>query len=136
MLRELQQELQNGISPLISGIVADTQSLLQKEIELARAELRVEVSKIRQSFLLIGIGYALALVSGILFAATIAALLIYLRPETLLWQSFCAVAVLVGITSWISFAYSRALRRDIRIVPEQTLESIKENAEWIAKQVQ
>jgi len=116
-----------SVGQLVSEVLGDVSTLVRKEIELAKAEIQQEASKVGKGAGLLG-GAALAGYFTLLFASlTLTWTLDLFLPlpwaaliVTLLWGAGAAVMALVG----------RNKLREVRPVPEQTVESLKEDVQW------
>jgi MFS family permease len=119
---------------LIRGILMDLQMLIREELALARAEIREQATRAKAAAFSFGIA-AGALLFGVTFlliaiAAGIADLLNW--PA---WAGFLVVAVLLSITGFIAMSAGRRQLREVHAVPEETVTTLKENSEWIARRL-
>ncbi len=51
------------------------------------------------------------------------------------WAGFLAVALLLSLAGMVMLSTGRKRLRAVHAVPEQTVETVKENSEWIAKRL-
>ena len=117
-----------SLGQLVSDVAQDVSTLVHKEVDLAKAELKVEVAKAGQGGGALGVaavGGLLVLVFGSLagvFGLTrvvpdwLAALIV-----TAAWLVIAAVGALVG----------RSKLRSVNPKPEQAIESVKEDVRWL-----
>jgi len=121
---------EGSVSQLISGIVGDAQVLVRQEIALARQEISAEISNAKQAGIKLGIAGGVLAVGGLLLilalAQGIAALLHW--P---VWAGYGLVGVVLAIAGYALFTGAQAQLKTVRPLPEQTVETMKENAEWI-----
>ncbi|MEV4195975.1 phage holin family protein [Streptomyces toxytricini] len=116
-----------SLGTLVGEVGADLSLLVRDEIELAKAELKEETAKAAKAgSLLGGAGYAghLALLLGSL---TVVFALSYLMPAA------CAaltVTVLWAVAGAVMYAAGRRRMREVHMKPEQTVETLKEDARW------
>ena len=122
------------IGGLISGILNDLRTLVKEEIALARAELREQAGRARTAALSFGIA-AGALLFGAAFLLVALAVGIAELAGWPVWAGFLIVALLLSVIGFISFASGRRQIRTFHAVPEQTVTTLKENSEWIAKRL-
>lgn len=132
----MKSELDDGqsMSSLLKGIARDLRSLIEDEVALARLEIREQATRARTAavslagaIVALTVAGAFALVAG---ALGIAALLGW--PT---WAGFVAVAALMSLVGFVTLATARRKLRAVQIVPEKTVATLKENAEWISKRL-
>lgn len=121
------------VGELLSELAAQTSTLVRQEIALARAEL---VEKGRHAGLgagLIGGGGALALFA---FGALSAGLVLLLDQALAAWLAALVVAVVYGaIAAVLAIRGRREIKESAPPIPEQTVETLKEDMEWAKTQV-
>jgi len=122
-----------SIAELVSGLVNDAQELARKEVQLAKAEVREEVGKTLQASIALSIG---ALTVGmaallLLFAAVYA--LVGLLGWSV-WVSFLVVGVVVLVIGAIALLIGKSRLAQVNPVPQETIESLKEDMAWIKNQ--
>ncbi|MFC8723062.1 phage holin family protein [Kitasatospora sp. NPDC057198] len=116
-----------SLGDLISEITGDLSRLVRDEIELAKAEIKQEAAKAgKASGMLAGAGYAghMAVVLGSL--AVVFALAELMPPA---WAALVVSALwaLAGAALWSA---GRRRLKDVRLKPEQTVQTLKEDAAW------
>ena len=120
------------IGELVKDLAGQTSTLVRQEIQLAQAEL-TQKGKLagRGAGLLVG-----AAVAGLLALGTLTALLIVVLDEFLpLWLAALIVTVLwIVVALALASAGRNALKRAAPPVPEQTVETVKEDVEWAKTQ--
>jgi len=122
------------IGGLIRGILNDLRTLVKEEIALARVELRDQAVRGRAAALSFGLA-AGALLFGVAFLLIAAAMGIAEVAGWPLWAGFLIVAAVLSVVGFISLASGRRQLRTFHAVPEQTVTTLKENSEWIAKRL-
>lgn len=122
-----QAQEQQSLGHLMGEVTKDMQKLFRQELALAKAELREEGSKA---------GKAAGMLSGAAFAGYMAAVLLSLTVVFWLsnliglgWSAL-VVAVLWAIAGAVLFVIGRKRLREVSAVPQQTVETVKEDAEW------
>lgn len=125
-----EREGDTSIAQLISGIVGDGQVLVRQEIALARQEISEEIGNAKQAGIQLGIAGGVFAVGGLLLilalAQGLAALLHW--PN---WAGYLLVGVVLAIVGYILFSTAQRQIKAMHPIPEQTVETLKENAEWI-----
>jgi len=116
------------VGQLVGEVMGDISTLIRKEIELAKAEIREEASKAGKGAGMLG-GAALAGYFTLLFLSlTLTWTLDLWLP--LPWAALI-VTVLWGIGAAVLGLSGRNKLREVRPVPEQTVESVKEDVQWV-----
>ena len=121
------------VSDLISGLVNDAQQLVHREIDLAKREVAIEVDKVKQGAVALGIGAGLAMIGALLLGQ----MLVYL-VQTLtglsLWVSYLIVGAIFAIGGGLMLMQGINRMKDVDPVPRETIESVKEDIQWIKEQ--
>ena len=116
------------LSELISRTTQDLATLVRKEIELAKVDIREDLrTGAKLGGLFGGAGFAgylavLFLALGLAFAIALA------LP---LWSAFVIVGVLFGIVGYVLYQQGRTRMQSFTPGPEQTVETIKEDIQWL-----
>jgi len=119
---------EQGIGELIGDITNDLSRLFRQEVELAKAEMKVEAKKAgKASGMLVGAGLAGLMVIILLSFALVYAL------DAVMPQGWAAVivAVLWAIVGAVLFSMGRKQLKTVDPVPQQTVETLKEDAQWL-----
>lgn len=119
---------------LIRGILYDLRTLVREEIALARVEIREQVGHARAAAISFGMA-AGALLIGVVFLLIAAATAFADVLDWPAWSGFLVVAVLLSLIGFVALGAGRRQVRQVRPVPEETVSTIKENSEWIAKRL-
>jgi MFS family permease len=119
---------------LIRGLVADIRTLIHEEIALARVEIREQAGRAR----LAAVAFAVA-AGALAFAGTFLLIAVATAIADLLnwpvWAGFLVVAVALGLIGVIALVTGRRTLQRVQALPEQTVTTLKENSEWIAKRL-
>ena len=117
-----------SIGELISEVAGDVTRLFRQEVELAKAEVRAEASKAgKAAGMLAAAGFAGYLVAVLLSLALVFALGAVM-PDG--WAAVI-VAVIWAIVAAALYAAGRKQLRTVSPVPQQTVETLKEDAQWL-----
>ncbi len=124
---------ETSLGDLFTALTTDMTTLVRKEVELARTETVEKVSKATHSVVLMVAGGMLAYAGliGLIIAAIVA-----LGNVMDLWLAALIVGLIVIIIGAILLQSGRSMLQRLSIVPEKTVESIKESTEWAKEQVQ
>ncbi len=129
-----EQQDNRSLGDLFSDLARDTGTLVRQEVTLATTEMTQKATRVGKEIGILAVGGAV-LYAG--FLALLAALIIGLGQLALpWWLSAFLVALVVlavgGVMVWQALA---ALKRT-NLVPEQTIDTLKEDAEWAKAQTQ
>jgi len=126
--------VQESTGSLIRGILNDVRTLIREEIALARVEMREQAGRARAAALSFGIAAA-ALAFGAIFLLIAVALGIANLLGWPAWTGFLIMALLLCIGGYFTLSSGRKQLASIHAVPEETVTTLKENSEWIAKRL-
>lgn len=128
MLSQLKEE----VTPLLRGIVTDTQTLIRQEVALARREVRQIEGRHpgRRRFCRRCRGGDHGRTAAVPGPGRLHQLVF---PGIPLWGSLLAVGLGLGIAAAALLTNSRREARELDLAPQQTINSLKENAKWIAR---
>jgi hypothetical protein len=119
---------ETSIGELIGNISNDLSRLFRQEVELAKAELKEEASKAgKAAGMLGGAGFAGYLVIVLLSFALVFALSNVMDPG---WAALI-VAVIWAIIAAVLYANGRKKLKNVDPVPRRTVDTIKEDAQWL-----
>jgi len=116
------------LGSLVRDVAADLSALVRQELELAKAETKREVAKAGKAGGMFG-GAGLAGWMTVLFA-TLAVMFALGAVMPLGWAALL-VAALWGVTAVVLFALGRSRMRTVDMVPDRTVETIKEDVGWL-----
>ena len=126
--------VQESIGSLIRGILNDIRTLIREEIALARVEMREQAGRAKAAAMSFGIAAAALAFGGVFLLVAIA-----LGIASLLgwpaWTGFLIVALLLCIGGFVTLSSGRKQLAGVHGVPEETVTTLKENSEWIAKRL-
>jgi len=121
-----------SVARLVGEIVGDVQKLVRQEIALARVELHEEWKKTKHA----ARGFAVAVVMGFVtvFIAGQALAHILQALGVSPWLSYTLVTLVYGAVALGLLRRGNEEAKHIDFVPRQTVESMKENVQWIRNQ--
>jgi uncharacterized membrane protein YqjE len=112
----------------------DLRTLIREEIALARVEIREQVTRARTAAMSFGIALGALLFGGIFLLIAIAMGIADLLNWPA-WTGFLIVAVLLVLIGVVTLSSGRKKLQTVHAVPEETVTTLKENSEWIAKRL-
>jgi len=126
------QKDDRSLGDLFSELAAETGTLVRQEVALAQVELTAKASQVGKNvgFLAVGgaVGYAamLAILAGVILGLS------YFMPA---WLAAVLVGGVVAIAAYVLITSALAELKKMNLTPEETVESIKEDAQWLKNQV-
>jgi hypothetical protein len=119
---------ERSLSDVVQDILHNLQDMVRSEIRLAKVEIREEVSGTAWSSLWIAAGAVGALSAWIFLLWTLAYALATRMP---MWSATLVVAVAMAACAAVLITGGIRRVKRIQPIPERTIESVKENLEWI-----
>jgi len=133
MMEDFRREFESTMSPLLRGIVDDTQKLLRQEIALARVEVTEDAMRARDAVVGISLGAMMGYLAFIFGCFAVVYLLVAYQPKLPVWGAYAIVAGALALVSWICTARGIRKAREIRGVPQQTVDSIQQGFKWMQR---
>jgi hypothetical protein len=119
----------SSTAEVIKDAIRDAQDLVRGEIALAKAEAREEVGRIGMGVGLLA-GAALAAVVGIMLLMTTIAWAISELAALPVWAGF-GIVTLVTLIVAVLLAYAGRSRMSMQRHMPRTMDTLKENMEWM-----
>jgi Putative Actinobacterial Holin-X, holin superfamily III len=123
-----------SLAQLLTGIVNDAKELWRQELALAKHEIREDLRKTKTAMLSLGIGIGVAAIGGLLLILMLVHLLNALAGLPL-WACYGIVGGVFAIMGGVLLLIGKNTIARIDVVPQQTVETMKENVQWIREQV-
>ena len=119
---------------LFGDLSQQTATLVKKEIELARHEITRSATSLGRDAALAAAGGAVAYAGFIVLLIGVAWLLVTIGLPA--WLAFLLVGgIAIAIGAFLVMRYVQQMRK-VSVVPERTVETIKEDVEWAKDQTQ
>ncbi|MEP6704038.1 MAG: phage holin family protein [Acidobacteriota bacterium] len=121
-----------SLGDLFSALASETGTLVRQEVALAQAELTTKATQVAKNvgFLAVGgaVGYAamLAILAGVILGLS------YFMPA---WLSAILVGLVIGAVAFFMISSALGELKNTSLKPEETVDSIKEDAQWLKDQV-
>jgi hypothetical protein len=123
---------QASLGELFSDLAAQTGKLIRQEAALAKSELTDKAAAAGKDLGFVVAGAFLGF-AGLL--AIMAAVIVLLANVIPLWASALVVGAVLAIVSYFLVSSGLSHMKRANWAPQETIESIKEDAEWLKKQV-
>jgi hypothetical protein len=123
---------ERSLGELFSDLANDTGTLIRQEVALAQVELTNKATSVGKNvgYLVVGGAVAYAAVLALMTAVIIG--LSYFIPA---WASALIVGVAVGIAAYVMISSALAALKKTDLAPRETVETLKEDAQWLKNQV-
>jgi len=122
-----------SLASLIGGIINDAKDLLLHEFLMAKLEMQNELRKTKATVMSFAVGAGIAAVGGLLLILMLVHLL-DAYTDLPLWGSYGVIGGGLLIVGLIVLRMGKRTAESIDVVPQQTIETLKENAQWIKEQ--
>ncbi len=121
----------SSLGELFSHLTSDLSALMRDEVQLAKVELKEEVSRAGRAGGLLG-GAAFA---GYMFIVTLSFALAWALAEVMaVGWAFLIVAAIWAAVGGFLYLRGRQQLNAVKFVPEQTVETLKEDVQWAKNQ--
>ena len=130
MANEVETRNEPSLTSLVSGIVNDAQELVKQQLQMFKAELREDAVRVKDGSIAVAAGLGVSLLGLFLLALTLAHLLRWATG----WPDWCCEG-LVGLLFLAVGAslFWTAKQKFARALPEQSVEALRENVQWLTK---
>jgi hypothetical protein len=122
------------ITQLLTGLMHDAMALLRQEWALAKYEVRAELFNIMRAVMFLGIGAGIAAIGGWLLILMVVHLLHALTVLPL-WACYGIVGGALTAGGIGLFVLGKQTLAPLHLVPQDTVETMKENVQWLKEQV-
>lgn len=120
-----------SVGSLVGRLTGDLSKLMRQELDLAKAELRAEATKAAKAGGLLGAAGFAALMVAIFASIT---LMWALGSSMALHWAALIVTLLWALLGAILFVVGRGKLSEVNPKPEQTVQSLKEDKQWVQAQ--
>lgn len=127
-----ENRVNQSLGELISNLASQSASLVRDEVQLAKQELGEKVKTLRSATTVIIAG---ALCGLIAVLALCAALIAGLAEFMAVWLAALIVGGVLGIVSAIIVVTGLSRLKHANLKPEQTIETMEENKEWLKREI-
>lgn len=121
-----------SLGRLFSDLSNDFTNLVREELRLARVETMEKVSTATRSIVSMAAGGFIAYAGLLALLFMVILLLAEIMP---MWLASAIVGIVAIVIGAIMIMGGRSALSNMTIVPEKTVETIKDDAEWVKEQV-
>lgn len=123
---------ERSLGDLFTELAGETGTLIRSEVALAQAEITQKAAKIGKNIGTLAIAGAVAYLGMIAIVAGIVLGLALFIPA---WAAAFVVGIVIVAISAFLIKSALARLKDIDPLPNQSIESIKEDAQWLKKEI-
>lgn len=129
---ELGGQDERSLGALFSELANETSTLVRQEVALAKAEVSEKASRVGKNVGYIAAGGAVAY-AGVL--AIVAGIIIGLSSFIPAWIAAILVGAVLAVAAYAMIGPALTALRNTELAPRETVETLKEDAQWLKKQV-
>ena len=119
---------ERSVADVLQDVLRNLQEIVRSEVRLARVEIRDETRRAVSSGMWIAAGVVGALSAWMFLLWTVAYLL---ATRISMWAATLVVAVVMACVGSVLLVGGIRRVKRIQPIPERTVESVKENLEWM-----
>lgn len=120
-----------SLGSLVGQLTSDVSTLMRQEVALAKAELKEEAKKAGKGAGMLGA----AGLAGYFVLLFLSLTIMWLLGEVMwLWLAALIVMILWGVAAAVLFVMGRKQLKEVNPKPEQTVETLREDKEWVKAQ--
>ena len=119
---------ERSIGELFAELASDTTTLVRQEVALARIEITRTANRVGKNVGVLVIGGAIAYAA---LLSAMAALIMVLGGIMPMWAGAMLVAAVFAALSYGLISKSIRALREVDLTPRQTMETLREDAQWM-----
>jgi len=123
---------ERSIGELFSELANETGTLIRQEVALAQAEMAAKLTSAGKNAAFVAAGGAVGFAAFLTLLAAVIAGLSYFMP---VWLAALFVAVVVGGVAYYMISSSLTELKRNSLAPNETVTTLKEDAQWLKNQV-
>lgn len=129
---ERQTVEERSLGDLFSELSTEISTLFRYELQLARAELTQKVTKAGRNIAFVAMGGAIAYAGLLALVAAIVTVLALFMP---VWAAALLTGLVVAGIGYAILQKGMSELRQLNPAPERTIETLKEDKEWLNRQM-
>ncbi len=132
MAQQITKE-ERSLGDLFSELASETSTLVKQEVALAQTELTQKATKVGKNVGYLVVGGAVAYAALLAFVAGLIIVLGNLLDNH--WLAAFIVGIVIAIAAVVMIMSALSALKATGLTPTQTVETIKEDAQWLKDQV-
>jgi uncharacterized membrane protein YqjE len=122
-----------SIAQLLSSLIGDAQTLVRREVDLAKAEITDEIARARRGAVMLGAGIGIAAVGGLFLLIGIAEALIAFDILSR-WLSYVVLGLIFAIVGVVALMVGIQRFKEVDPIPHETIDSVRKDMSWLSEQ--
>lgn len=131
-MRQQVYKEEQSIGDLFSELAGETGTLIRQEVALAQAELTSKATSAGKNVGFLVMGGAVAYASMLAIVAGVIMGLAYFIPA---WIAAILVGAVIGVAAYLLISSALSALKNADLKPNETVDSLKEDAQWLKNQV-
>jgi protein-S-isoprenylcysteine O-methyltransferase Ste14 len=131
-MNEVRRPEERPLGELFSDLVNETTTLVRNEVALAKVELTQKASTVGRNIGSLLVGGAIAYAALLALGAAAIMLLSNAMPG---WVAALIVGLIVAGVAWLLISKAITELKRTELTPQETVDSLKEDAQWIKDQI-
>ena len=123
---------ERSLGELFSELANETGTLVRQEVALAQVEITRKATDVGKNVGYLAVGGAVAYAAVLALMAAVIIGLSYFIPA---WAAALIVAAVVGMAAYMMISSALAALKKTDLAPRETVETLKEDAQWLKDQV-
>ncbi len=123
---------ERSLGDLFSDLASETGTLVRQEVALAQTELTKKATSVGKNVGYLAVGGAVAYAA---LLSVLAAVVIGLANFIPAWAAALLVGAIVGVAAFMMISSALAALKKTDLTPHETVETLKEDAQWLKNQV-
>jgi hypothetical protein len=121
------------LTPLITGIVNDAQTLIRQQLTLFQTEIRNDVQRTKNASIPLAIGAIVALLAGIFLCLALVHVIHYVWPSAPEFCAYATVGLVLAVIGGVLIYMGKSKFDAFSPLPDKAVEGLKENIQWKTK---
>jgi hypothetical protein len=130
MLNDPQNGTEGSMTGLVSGIIADAETLLKQQLALLRHEVKEDLIRTVTGAASLIAGAAILLLGGLMLCFMAVYLLSWAAPELPLWVCYGIVGASIAAVGGALLCFAAYKFKSVHPVPEQSVQAMRETIQW------
>jgi Putative Actinobacterial Holin-X, holin superfamily III len=121
-----------SMTEIIKHIFNDVQEIIRAEFRLAKAEVTEKAQRVRKGSAMLGGAAICGFFGGACLVVTCIAALALAMP---VWLAALIMAICLSVAAGAMFAAGRTQMREVDPVPQETVQTLKDDVQWAKQRV-